>query len=412
MLAARGAQFLLLTVAATAGLYARSAVAPLQETIRIALALSDNQMALLQGPALALAPVIAAIPIGVIVDRWSRVRLLFICAVSNIVGTVITALAPNFAVLFLFRGVIGLAHTAISIAAFSLVADLYAPAQRGRATMVVIVAQYAGIAAAFALGGALVSMSGTGPSGWRWAMFCSAGPLVPVMFLILAMHEPPRTGVVIINPSPREAFTEIWRYRTVIAPLLLGLVMTEIADCAALVWAAPTLSRNFGLSPNRIGAVMSMVMLVSGIVGSIGGGILADLCQRAGGGRRTMSVLSGLALLSVPASLFAIVARVDVASVMLVGLFMILSAIIVMAVTLLTMVVPSELRGLCVAVSSGANTFFGVALAPMMVSMLSGVLGGAPTIGKALTVICAASGFFGTAMFALGRRYFPRPVLQ
>jgi len=125
-------QILLLTVAVLAANYARTAVGPLQEAIRISLTLSDNQIALLQGPALGLPVVMGAIPLGLVIDRSSRVQLLFILAVLGMVASVLTALASNFATLLLARGLIGLAAAATLTAAFSLLADFYAPDQRGR----------------------------------------------------------------------------------------------------------------------------------------------------------------------------------------------------------------------------------------------------------------------------------------
>src|SRR6267154_1989062 len=85
-------QLLLLTMAATAAIYARTALGPLQEAIRAAFTLSDNQIALLQGPALALPLVIAAIPLGLVIDRYSRVRVVFVLTVLNLVGSLATAL--------------------------------------------------------------------------------------------------------------------------------------------------------------------------------------------------------------------------------------------------------------------------------------------------------------------------------
>lgn len=406
--AGRDLQLLLLTMVVTAALYARTAVSPLQETMRLALSLSDNQMALLQGPALALPSLVAAIPLGLVIDRYSRVGLIIILALFDVVGSVLTALASNFVILLLARCLIGLAASAITPVAFSLIADLCAPDQRGRASMLVLIGQFGGMAAAFALGGMLVVMSGSGPNSWRWAMLWLTGPLVAIIFLILAMRDPPRTGVVIANPSSRKAFGELWRYRAVLVPLQAGLIMAEIGTGTILVWAAPALSRSFSLSPSRVGAIMSMIVLVGGVLGSIAGGILADLCQRGGGPRRTITILSWMALLSaLPASLFAIGPGVGPASVLLALFMTIFGAIIVTAMTLFTIVVPNELHGLCLSVVVGANIIFGTALAPVTVSLLSGAIGGATMIGKALVLVCVTASLLGAAMFALGRRYFP-----
>jgi len=410
--AGRGFQLLLLAVATAAGGYVRTTVGPLQEAMRIALALSDNQMALLQGPALGVPVVIAAIPLGLIIDRYSRVRLLFILTVLNVVGSLFTALASSFTLLIAARCIAGLAGFTTVPIVLSLLADLYAPAQRGRVTMVVSVGQVAGVSAAFAFGGALLTMSGSGPDAWRWAMFGLTAPLVPAMLLMLTMREPPRTGVVIENPSAREAFAELWRYRAVIGPLLIGIVLVEIAVGAVMNWSAPTLSRSFALPSDRIGTIMAMGLMVSGILGPIAGGLLADFCQRAGGPRRTIAVMSAMALLSAPASLFAVMPGVASASILLVMVMTVMLAIAVMGMTLFTLVIPNELRGLCMAVLVGANILFAVGVAPVTVSLLSGALGGPAMIGKALTLVCVTTSLLAAATFAFGSRYLPRTAVQ
>lgn len=410
--AARGFQMLLLTIAVFAGTYARTAVSPLQEAMRIALGLSDNQMALLQGPALALPMLVAAVPLGLLIDRYSRVRLLFMLAVVEMTGSVLTAAASNFALLFTARCVVGLAAFAINPVGLSLLADLYAPAQRGRATMAMAMGQFAGMSAAFALGGALLARSGSAPERWQWTMLCLAGPLALVALLMLVMREPPRTGLVLETPTARAAWTELWRYRAIIAPLLGGLVMAEMAIGAILVWTAPTLSRSFELAPSRVGAIIATGLLVSGVSGPIGGGALADLCHRGGGPRLTISVLSAVALLTVPASLFAVTADTTLAGVLFVVFMTVLSAIVVTATTLLTIVIPNELHGLCMALLAGIAVLFSIALAPVTVSLLSSRMGGLDMIGKALALVCVTTSALGGVAFALGRRHFSHPAVQ
>ncbi len=68
----------LLGLAVTAGTYARTLLGPLQEALGASLDLSDNQLALLQGPALALPLLVMSVPLGLLIDRRSRVRLLLL----------------------------------------------------------------------------------------------------------------------------------------------------------------------------------------------------------------------------------------------------------------------------------------------------------------------------------------------
>lgn len=405
---ARGGWYLIaLSLAMAAGGYVRTTVSPLQEAIRITLVLTDNQMALLQGPALGVPMAIAAIPLGLIIDRHPRVRLLFLLSVLSLVSTVLTAMAPAFSLLFAARCLAGLAGYATVPIVMSLLSDLYPPAQRGRATMTVSVGQLGGVSGAFALGGMLLTTSSSRPGGWHWAMLWLAAPLIPVALLLLRVREPPRASVPAKKTAARQVWRELWLYRAVLAPLFVGIVIIETGVGAVLTWAAPTLSRRFALQPDSIGAIMSAGLLFSGILGPVGGGLLADVCQRAGGSRRTMLVLTALAVLCIPTGLFAIIPGVVPSSILLGMLMTIMLATAVMGMTLFTIVVPGDLRGLCMAVLVGANILFAMGLAPVIVSLLSGALGGLAMIGNALTVVCVTTGVFAAMTFAFGSRYLP-----
>jgi len=398
----------LLTLAAMAGAYTASAISPLQESVRLTLGLSDNEIALLQGPALAIPMLLAAFPLGLAIARYSRVRLLLILALFNVVGMVITAVAPGFSLLFAARCFIGLTSAATSTVTYALVADLYPPDQRGRSSMVLSVGLYVGVSAAFALGGLFAPAFGSGAGGWRLATLCQTVPLVLIVPVLLAMREPPRTDVVAQKPSARQMSVELWRYRSIIAPLLIGSVMIQVAIRAVLTWAAPMLARSFLLPADRVGGIMATVVLVGGVLGPILGGLLADLCQRTGGPKRTMSMLIGAALLCTPGCLFADLTQFGAASALLALFAIVVGAIDVSCTVAYTIVIPHELLGMCIALLAGAQVLFAIGFAPMAVSLLSGVLGGPATIGKALALVCVSSCVVAATAFSFARGYLPR----
>jgi MFS family permease len=212
------------------------------------------------------------------------------------------------------------------------------------------------------------------------------------------------------NPPMRAAFAQLWPYRSLFLPLLMGRCTVWVADGATVIWATPFLSRTFGLKPDRIGQIMAVVMLSTSIASTVAGGFLADLCHRAGGPRTTMKALSVLAVLSIPASLFGFGPSALSASILL-GIFILLGFMTNMAGSALsTVVIPNEVRGTFISLTMVVGAFFGVALAPMLVSWLSGELGGPHMIGKALVVVCATFSVLGAATFGFGSRYFPRSV--
>lgn len=413
-LSSRIGQLLLISIVVCAVAHARSMLGPLQETVQHDLKLTDNQIAWLQGPALAVPMILCSIGLGVLVDRHSRVRLFGLAMALTVLASVLTAFASTFVALLTVRGLVGLAVATILVGAYSMVADLYPPAQRGRATMVAALGEVGGAPVAFALGGILLGATGVAWSAasglalepWRFAVLVMTAPLVLVLVLMTGMREPQRTDVAVENAPLRDVWPRLWAYRAIVVPLLIARIMVWIADGAVFVWAAPSFARKLGLPPERIGAIMGGALLVSGVVGPICGGALADICQRRGGPRLTLTTLGALALLSAPAGLFSIVPHATLAGVSLAAFLTIGFTIGTIALTFGMVVLPGDLRGLYLGISLTVAALFSMGVAPLVVSTLSGALGGPMMIGKALAIVCAGTSVLGAVVFILASRHF------
>lgn len=405
-------QLLLLAVGMAAGGYVRTEISPLQEALAAALSITDNQMAVLQGPLIGIPVTLAAIPLGLVIDRYSRVRLLFALVALSCIGSLITAFAPNFTALLLTRGLTGLVGLCTIPVSYSLLADLFPPDQRGRATTVICIGQLAGISAAFAWGGKLLAVSESGPYGWKAATLWMTLPLAMAVLFMLGLREPQRRGAPDAPVRASHARAAFRRLRSIVGPLVVGVVLVETAVGAILIWATPMLSRNFALPPDRVGAIMALTTAVGGTVGPILGGPLADFCQRTGGPRRTFMVLSALAVMSAPTDLFAFVSGDTTTSVLLIVAMTSLQTLAVTGMTLFTVVTPGECRGLFMSVWVGINLFFVFAIAPVTVSILSTVMGGPGLIGQALSTVCVASSLLAATSFVLGAKNMSRMDLQ
>jgi MFS family permease len=273
--------------------------------------------------------------------------------------------------------------------------------------MVMSLGQSAGVAASFALGGVFLKLSDTGVGDWRTAMLWLTAPLLFVALTTMAMREPARTGVGSKEPSARVTWTEFWQYRKLIVPLLSGIVVGQIALGAGYVWAAPMLVRRFELTPDRVGELLAIGLFGAGVLGSVLGGTLADLCQRGGGPRRTVAVLSVLSLCSLPFTLFTWAPGVFASMALLLVFLTLANSLSVMGTTVFIVAIPNEIRGLSMAVLTAACVVIGTGFAPMMVSVLAAGLGGTARIGQALSLVCAATSAVAAAAFLFGRRSVP-----
>jgi predicted MFS family arabinose efflux permease len=408
---ARHRQLLLLATALCAVNYARFAAQSMQEALAQDLRLDDNQVALLLGTTIGLPMALGSALLTSVVDRV-RPRTLFttllaVCLMVNL----FTVFAASFALIFAARLVLGTAVAVIYVAVFTKMPDLYAASERGRATMVTTIGEIAGPPVAFALGGTLLALASRAPAmhslaPWRLAsawMCLPLGAAVPAMLAI--RNELP--SVVRAEDRPlKDALRALWPYRWIAVPLLLSRMMVWIADGAVLVWAAPALSRNFKLTPDRIGDIMAMALLVSGVLGPVLGGALADICQKSGGPRRTLLALCILTALGIPAAMFGIVPNVTAAAIGLTALLIVGFTGSVMAFALTTIVIPAQLRSVYVGITFSAAAVVGFGGAPLAVSTVSGLLGEPSTIGIALTLICVVTSVVGAGFFALSRRLF------
>lgn len=395
-------QMLPVMLAALSGAYAASCIGPLIEAMRHSLALSDNQIALLVGPALAFPVIVAAMPVGVVVDRFQRIRLLRLCAVVLVVGLFLSAFASDFKWILVARGMVGVASSAIAIATTSLVADLYPPARRGRARAILTIGQAAGGASAYGLGGYLLVNLGFGDEGWRWTLAWLAVPLIVIAGILLFAKEPVRTGVVIRNPSFKQVTAEFHHLGRGLALLMAGIIATQVSGAAVNAWAAPTLARTFNLAPDHVGAVIGATILFAAPIGAFGGGVIADMCQKAVGPRLTVQVLALITLFGAPGALFAIAPSSPWAIILMTMYLVVEGAAIGMAYTVLTIIIPNELRGIGFAILTVAGSIFATGLAPLMVSTLASHLGGAAMIGEALSgvAVCACLAAVGAYLLA------------
>jgi MFS family permease len=411
---------LLLALVTTMGFTALGSFGTIQESAKAELGLTDDTLALIQGLGAAVPMVLFSIPIGILVDRRNRVRLTIGLALLWTLGTLLTAFAPSAGWLTAARMLVGIGSTGSLTAALSLCADFCAPDQRGRAMLIVNLGKALGVALGFALTGwlfgLLIDFSAVGwlaeLAPWRGAHVLLAA-ISALCLLPLLLREPARREV---EASPDAPFAivaaELWARRSFLGPLFAGQVAVVMADVAATVWVAPVLSRDFGLQPQQFAGWVGALMFGTGVAGAVLGGLSADIGQKS---QRRGGILLGAVLaagIGVPAALFPLMPSVAGLAIAL-GVMSMCGAVTGLVVSVaLTVLLPNELRGLCIGAFIAIAGLIGFGLAPWIVTQVSGLMGGEAMLAEALAlvgVVVSALSFFA---FLLAMRRAPEPVRQ
>jgi len=386
-----------------------------QESVKAELGLSDASLGAIQGVSAGLALVVFSIPVGLLVDRFNRVRLMIALALVWTLGTVLTAVSQGAVMLFIARVLTATGVTGALTAALSLTADLCLPAQRGRGMLVVNIGKMMGLAGAFAVGGwlfgaftsgTLTSIAGLAP--WRATHAVLAVISLTLILPLLLLREPARREVAAATHAPFKVLAaELWSRRRFLLPLFVGQVAVVMADNAALVWAAPVLSRRFGLQPGDFAGWMGALVLVSGLGGTLLGGFTADLGQKSG--RRGGLLIGALvaAIIGVPAALFPIAPSVT-GFALAFGTLSLCGAVTGLATSVaLTVLIPNELRGLCIGAFIAFAGLIGFGIAPSLVTGVSALLGGEGHLAPALAIVGGVTGVLSVGAFFLAIRRAP-----
>lgn len=406
---------LVLALSMVIGFMVMGSFGTVQEGAKAELQLSDYSLGLIQGVGAAVPLVLFSVPIGILVDRARRVHVLVALALVWTAGTLLTAMADSVAALFAARMLVGIGTTGALTAVLSIGADLCAPTERGRAMLIISLGKALGTALAFAASGALFGLfaHGTGwfatVMPWRGVHVVLAVISAVMVLPLLTLREPERREVAEAIHAPfRILAGELWARRGFLIPLFIGQSSVVMADTAAVIWAAPVLSRSYGLRPDQFAGWMGILLFATGVLGTIIGGIASDAGHKS---RLRGGILLGAlvaAVIGVPAALFAVGPTVTLFAAGLGALALAGNVTGVITSVALTVLIPNELRGLCIGAFIAIAGLVGYGIAPVLVAAVSGLLGGEGHIAVALAIVGVAVGLISVAAFVVAMRFAPR----
>ncbi len=282
----------------------RFALSLLFEPIKADLGLSDTQLGLLHGLAFGLFYAAIGIPMGRLVDLWSRKWVIFWGVAVWSVATVACGLARSFSQLLLARIGVGVGEATLSPAGYSIITDTVQKQWLATAISVFQMGSLIGGGLAFLLGGAIyTAISAAIPLNipfldqfqpWQLTFFVLGLPGIVFMILTVLLREPPRRGrddKTIENNVDESAaaktaanikgvFPYLWENKGLFGSLMLGNACIIAISYGMLSWSSAVLARELGWSLSDIGFRVGIIMLTAAPAGVLLGGVLADKWSR------------------------------------------------------------------------------------------------------------------------------------
>lgn len=382
----------------------RAVVGVVIEPMKADLGLDDTGVGMIAGLGYGLAFAVAAVPMGMLVDRGNRVRLLSGMVIVWSACTAAAGAMQSFAGLLLARIGVGAAEAGGQPASLSILSD-YFPASR-RATALGIL--YFGAAMGYSISN-IVGGVVTQEFGWRAAFFLAGVPGVVLgVILWLTVREPARAVVdrATLAPSFGSVFRHV-RANPVILHVAAAMVIASFAITVVTVWTVPLLMREHDFTIAQAGLVAAIAGGVSQAIGAIAAGSLADRLAARSPERIVLVPAIGLALATPMTVAICFVPSPWAAAGIFVLFGLLLSCWTAPGFATILGQLPDRMRGRTMSVIQIGCSFVGASLGPFAAGALSDAIGGPHSLAWAMT-LCSLGGIWSAVHFMLGGRAIRR----
>jgi len=395
------------------------------DPIKADLNITDSQFSLLHGLSFAMLYCILGFPVGDLVDRVHRGKLI---AGGVIVWSVMTALcgtASSFGRLFLTRIGVGVGEATLNPAAYSLLADCFPPHRLGRAMSIYIGGAGVGAGIAFMLGGAVVEAVqhiGALPllgemRPWQKAFLLVSLPGLPIAIALLLLREPARRGKLQATAVPWPVFFRfVADRRALLARFMFGTACSAAITLATLNWAPALLMRTFKLGAADVGFVLGAVSMVGIVGGLLLGAYVAEWAARRGVKNAQIRVGAVATLLAVPPAIaMAVAPTLTTALAALLVLLVVSNMPFGIASATLQSMTPNQLRGRMSAFLLFCQNGFGMVCGPLIPALLTDYFfdGDGTRVGYSIAIAITFFGVFGgLSLLSAARRADSEPAAR
>ena len=388
----------------------RSVMSIVIEPIKKEFHLGDGQIGILTGLAFGLTYAIAGLPLGYLIDRVDRRRLLALLVAVWSGCTALCGVVQSYGALVTARLAVGLSESGGAPTALSMIGDLFPPRRRSTAIGIFWASTALGTAASFILGSMIAVHY-----GWRAAFLIAGLPgLAIAALLFFTVAEPGRTSSTAAKeaaPPLRDTLRYVVR-RPLFVHVFIGMSLNSMMLSGVLVWQASFLIRVHHLSLAQAGLLAGLAAGLFGGLGALLGGPLGDRVFKRGG-MAALPLTAGIttAVSVVTGLVFLLSSSLTVALVGLVLFEMIVRGYTAPGYSAIIGSVEPQMRGICVSALQIATNLIGYGLGPFLAGAVSDWVGGSDGIRWGLVALML-TGAWGCIHYALAWRAGLRAAAQ
>jgi predicted MFS family arabinose efflux permease len=391
----------------------KSLIPALAEPIRLEFDLSDSELGLLVGLVFSVAYGLASIPIGLLIDRVNRTRLLAGLLVAWSLLTLLTAKTSTFFGLALCRVGVAAAESGGNPTTLALISDYFPKQERGRAVGIFSINSSIATILVFSVSGFIAA-----EYGWRAAFILAFIPgMLLALLVLLTLKEPVRGG---FDPAPlagdekpaglKEIFKTIFADKTLLW-ITGGAILVIMGQAGSGSFAATFFVRVHELELGKAGLITGLILGLGFAIGTITGGFMVDKMAKTspGGGCRFIAIVT---MLAVPFGMIGFSAPILAVAIPCLFIFQVLGTCFYAAsLSIILNLSPLKMRGSIITYVSIALNLGGYGFGPQITGVVSDLyrsLGVADPLRWALvsmvSIMLIAASFYFIAANRLNRK--------
>jgi MFS family permease len=223
---------------------------------------------------------IFALPVSIIIDRWSRKKTIGIMAILWSVATSLSAFTTSFAQLFATRTAIGLGEAGYSPGGTAMISAIFPEEKRARILGIWNASIPLGSALGIALGGIIAETL-----GWRYAFGIVALPGLIIALLFFKVRDyktveliknyKDKEKTILIKTGWLDAAKKFYRIKSLIMNNL-AFASSVFVTTSLLSWLPSYFQRTDGIAMSKASTMSGLIMFLS-IIGAPLGGYITDL---------------------------------------------------------------------------------------------------------------------------------------